>query len=97
MTGKKTAITSENFGAWVLKCNPSIWDLGEYLEMGGTDIDGWSLGRSYRLELMRAGQPVVFWVSGPLKGERTFRGIWGIGRLTSKAKWSNGLTPKEAR
>ena len=96
MAEKKHLITKHNFGAWVLKCNPKVWDLGQFLEMGGEIIDGWSLGNTYRNSLMEPGQPVVFWVSGPLEGEHIFRGIWGFGKLTSTAQPSDGQSEEEA-
>lgn len=97
MAEQKRKVTRENFGAWVLKCDPHVWDLDLYLELGDRDITGWSVAQSYRTDLMRAGQPVVFWVSGPKKGALTFRGVWGIGRLTSGAKWGKGLSAKRAK
>lgn len=74
-------VTRANLGAWVLKCNPEVWDLAEFLELGGHTITDWSVAENYRADLMRKRDPVIFWVSGPRSGDLTYRGLWGIGRL----------------
>lgn len=74
-------VTRANLGAWVLKCNPEVWDLAAFLALGGTTITDWSVAENYRSDLMRKGDPVIFWVSGPRSGEVTYRGLWGVGRL----------------
>lgn len=63
------AITDEHFGAWVIKCHPDVWDVMTFLELGHDHIDSWSIRKSYRTDLMKPGQPVVFWVSGPRDGD----------------------------
>lgn len=97
MAMTQRTVRSDNLGAWVLKCDPKVWDLALALELGDTNITGWSLAQSYRLNLMKPGQPVVFWVSGPKKGSVTFRGVWGFGRLTGGAEWSEGMSAREAK
>ncbi len=76
-----TLVTRENLGAWVLKCNPQVWDLGGFLDDGNDYIDSWSVVDNYRTSLMEPGDRVIFWVSGPLTG-RLARGIWGLGHVT---------------
>lgn len=71
-------ITDENFGAWVLKCNPSIWDLKAFIQAGGDRIDTWSVQDNYRSARMRVADPVVFWVTGPASAV-VAPGIWGAG------------------
>lgn len=72
------AITDDNFGAWVLKCNPATWDLDGFLADGGSHIDSWSVQDNYRSARMRVGDPVVFWVTGAASAALV-PGIWGAG------------------
>ena len=90
---KEVAVTRKNFGAWVIKCNPHVWDFQKMvIERGDLEITGWTLGDSYRLDLMRPGQPVVFWLSGSKDGDVVFRGVWGIGKITSGVMETRGFT-----
>ena len=63
-------VSLDTLGAWLLKCH------------GGTrpPVRQWCVQPSYRTELMAAGQPVVFWVSGDRR--RLTPGIWALGELT---------------
>jgi hypothetical protein len=88
-------VTRKNLGAWVLKCNPTMWDLQTYLEFGNDRIPSWSVAENYRSDLMRKGDAVVFWVSGARKGEVVFRGVWAIGTLRGKPYWLAGATEEE--
>lgn len=76
------AITDETFGAWLVKCNPEVWDLQTYLADGHEYIDNWSVQKNYRSEMMQPGDPVVLWVTGtdraPLQP-----GVWGVGQVTA--------------
>jgi hypothetical protein len=76
-------VTDANLGAWLLRCNPDVWDLRQSLEDGLTNIYEWDVVRNYRSRMMAEGQRVIFWVTGNKKG--LARGIWGIGHLTSPA------------
>ena len=68
-------------GAWVLKARPSLWDIGEALRQG-VELDWWRLAPSYRVELVRPGQPCVMWVT---RGDATTRsGIWAVGEITGE-------------
>lgn len=93
-------VTAERLGAWLLKCNADTSDLPAR-SAPGTRVDRWCVQPTYRIALMAAGQPVIFWVSGsrgPLP-----RGIWGVGYLTgppvvgavvaapSRGRWSAPL------
>jgi hypothetical protein len=80
------AITSESFGAWVIKCNPRVTDIEPMVEARRA-TERWCVADNYRSRLMAAGQPVLFWVSAHPQ-----RGIWGAGTLTGPAepgpKWT---------
>jgi len=53
--GMQKAINEENFGAWVIKCHPEVWDVMTFLELGHEHIDSWSIRKSYRTDLMKPG------------------------------------------
>lgn len=82
------AVERGELGAWLLKCNPSAWDLRGFLDSGEQRITSWSVQPSYRSALMAPGDRVLFWVSGD--GRQGFaRGLWGLGHVAAEAEtWS---------
>ena len=79
-------VTLDDLGAWLVKGNADHTDLAGRF---GRDpaVDSWCVQRSYRLGLMAAGQPVVFWASGS-RNRRLAYGVWGVGRLAGAAELS---------
>ncbi|HYG92292.1 MAG TPA: EVE domain-containing protein [Nocardioides sp.] len=71
------AIDERNLGAWLLKCNPAVYDLRAAVAAGIDYVDSWSVRPGYRAAMMEEGQKALLWVSGD--GRRMGRGIWGIG------------------
>ena len=69
----------DDLGAWLLKGNADRADLAARFARDPV-VTGWCVQPSYRTELMRGGQPVLFWASGS-RGRLPY-GIWGLGRLT---------------
>jgi predicted RNA-binding protein with PUA-like domain len=83
------AVSRETLGAWLLKANPAVWDLRRFRADGETHLTSWSVQRGYRSELMRRGDKVVFWLSGPGKGDLV-RGVWGHGHVVAEAEaWAD--------
>ncbi|MCO1594869.1 EVE domain-containing protein [Micromonospora sp. RHAY321] len=80
----KRLVTVENLGAWMLKCNPEVWDLAAFVADGGETIDRWSVVPSYRTALMAEGQQVLFWVTGQGRAYPE-PGLWGWGRVLGPA------------
>jgi predicted RNA-binding protein with PUA-like domain len=70
-------------GAWLLKANPAVWDVGAFLASGAA-VDRWRLARSYRCDLMAPGHPVVLWVTSGDPGRRP--GVWGVGEVIGVAE-----------
>ncbi|WP_406045517.1 DUF3883 domain-containing protein [Micromonospora sp. NBC_00898] len=77
-------MTVENLGAWMLKCNPEVWDLAAFIEHGGETMDRWSVVANYRSALMAEGQQVLFWVTGPGRAYPG-PGLWGRGTVLGPA------------
>lgn len=75
-------ITDDNFGAWLLKCNPRAWDFEAFLRDGREEIRHWPVKKNARSALIKAGDPAAFWVSGPSEGALLEPGIWGVGTVT---------------
>ncbi len=82
------AVERTRLGAWLLKCNPTVWDLRGFLARGERRLTSWSVRPGYRSELMRPADRVLWWVSGD--GRSGFaRGIWGLGQVVAEAEaWS---------
>jgi hypothetical protein len=77
------SVTAENLGAWLIKGNADHVDLAARFAREPR-VDRWCVRPGYRLGLMRAGQPVLFWASGSRRRDLTY-GIWGWGRLAGPA------------
>jgi hypothetical protein len=65
----RPALTSDSLGAWLLKASPSGGAVEEMARHDFADVATRCVRRSYRLDLVAAGQPVLLWVSG---GDRRF-------------------------
>jgi hypothetical protein len=76
-------VTRERLGAWVLRCNPKTWDIETAIRKG-LPIEGWSVRRSYRTEMMEEGDPIVLWVSASVA--RIPSGVWADGEVTGPAE-----------
>jgi hypothetical protein len=76
------AVERERLGAWVLKCNPTLWDLRALLETGERRLTSWAVHPSYRTRLVAPGDRVLFWVSGDGR-DGLPRGVWGLGHTVS--------------
>ena len=79
------AITRDNLGAWLLKANPTLWDLTGLMQSGEQRLTSWAVQKGYRSALMRPGDRVLFWVSGDGR-TGLVRGIWGDGEVTAPAE-----------
>lgn len=78
-------VSREQLGAWLLKANPAVWDLGGFLDAGERRLTSWAVQPGYRSALMRPGDRVLFWVSGD--GRSGFaRGVWGLGTVAAPAE-----------
>ncbi|MHA7620316.1 protein NO VEIN domain-containing protein [Cellulosimicrobium cellulans] len=86
-TGPADALQDGTFGAWVLHCNPRLYDIRGDVARG--ELNGsWSVPNteSYRLDLMDEGQPALLYVGG--QRAATPPGLWGVGRLTGPVQRS---------
>lgn len=79
------AVSRDDLGAWLLKCNPALWDLRAFLDSDEQRITSWAVQHNYRSDLMRPGDRVLFWVSGNGRGGLT-RGLWGDGEIAAEAE-----------
>ncbi|MCE5291416.1 MAG: DUF3883 domain-containing protein [Nocardiaceae bacterium] len=82
-TDSAPRVTPERLGAWVLKCNPMIWNIGEFVAEGNDVIESWSVADNYRTDMLEHGQRVLLWVAGGSK--KIQRGFWGSGWIVGPA------------
>jgi hypothetical protein len=73
----------DDLGGWLLKGNADHTDLAGRFA-ADPRVTRWCVQPSYRLGLMRAGQPVLFWASGSRQRDYPY-GIWGSGALIGPA------------
>ena len=93
VSGDLVEVAGKPLGAWVLKCNPKVYDLAAYKSSGETWVDDWTVADNYRSALMDEGQPVVLWMTGSSKTSPP--GIWGVGWVTAPSEWSAWLSPED--
>jgi hypothetical protein len=74
----------DDLGAWLLKGNADHTDLTDRF-VRDPQVTQWCVQPNYRLRLMHAGQPVLFWASGSRRRDVPY-GIWGFGELTGPAQ-----------
>jgi predicted RNA-binding protein with PUA-like domain len=79
-------VTRQNLGAWMVKCNPKVWDLEGFLQDGNDLIDDWSVQENYRSALMQPGDLIFFWVTGNDRARLT-PGVWGVGHVVAPTTW----------
>ncbi|GAB3887130.1 EVE domain-containing protein [Terrabacter terrigena] len=79
------SVDRARLGAWLLKCNPALWDLQALLDSGRQRLTSWAVHPSYRTRLVAPGDRVVFWVSGDGRDGLT-RGVWGLGHTVSEVE-----------
>lgn len=76
------AFATGQFGAWVLTCNPRVFNPRNMIESEYTET-AWTVNQraASRTSLMEPGQRVLLWVTS---GSDEFsRGVWGAGTLTA--------------
>lgn len=74
-------LTEGDVGAWLFTCHPREFRELEPALRSGAEIDGWCAHPTYRVDLVRAGQPAVLWVSGGAAAVPA-PGIRMVGRTT---------------
>jgi hypothetical protein len=79
------SVERSQLGAWLLKCNPALWDLRALLDSGQDRLTSWAVHPSYRTRLVAAGDRVVFWVSGDGR-DGLARGVWGLGHAVAEVE-----------
>ena len=76
-----------DLGAWLLKGNADAADLAARFALRPR-VDQWCVRPGYRIRLMQARQPVLFWASGS-RGGLPY-GIWGSGHLAGEPSLDPG-------
>jgi hypothetical protein len=71
-------LTEGDVAAWLIKTSRPLDELADGWEPGGTRVLERCLRPSYRLALMRPGQPCLLWLSG-----RDEPGVHAVGTLTT--------------
>ncbi len=86
-------------GAWLMKCNPKVWDIASFIEDGLTEITGWRVQDNYRIDLMDRGDRVFLWVTNG--STRVPSGIWARGTIAGDLMIADGdeywVRPAEGR
>ena len=72
--------------AWLFKAKPEVWDVVGAIrailaDPAAPPIDSWEMAASYRVDLVRPGQPCVLWVTGGRHAPTT--GVWAMGEVVT--------------
>lgn len=84
MTAGKKALTPEVLGAWLIKGSRDVYPVDELVRTVFLTVTGWSLHPTYRTDLIKPNQPVLFWISG--QDDENPAGIYGQGYTTGRAE-----------
>ncbi len=74
------AVTSGTLGAWLVKASPEVLPVAEMVRTGFETLTSRCVRPTYRAELIRAGQPVLLWISG--RHPRHPAGVYAAGHTT---------------
>ncbi len=77
------ALSEATLGAWLVKAAPTGLPMAEVVRTGFTTVTSRCVRPSYRTALVRAGQPVLLWLSG--RDPDHPAGIHAHGRTTGPA------------
>ena len=77
------AVTRESLGAWLIKGSGASPSTGDLVRSGFTTVTTRCVRASYRTDLLEAGQPVLFWISGDQAEHPA--GIYAQGWITGPA------------
>jgi len=76
-TAAEAAAASEGLGAWILRLDPGVWDLGRFIADGHREVRAWAVEDNDRSAAMARGQRVFLWAGGD--GTVVMAGVWGTG------------------
>ena len=68
---------SEGVGAWVLRLDPTVWDMARFIADGHRGVSAWAVEDDEKAATMARGQRVFLWAGGD--GTRIMPGVWGAG------------------
>jgi hypothetical protein len=76
----------ETAGAWILRADPVLWDLGRFVADGHQVVTAWAVEDNDRSARMSHGQRVFLWAGGD--GTTILPGIWGVGWTVGPCQWA---------
>lgn len=83
MSVNSPVVTANTLGAWLIKGSRDVYPVDKLIRDRFSRVAGWSLRETYRTDLIRPGQPVLFWISGASKTHPP--GIYAEGYTTGRA------------
>ena len=83
MSSTQRALSEESLGAWLVKADPAALPITDAVATRFATVTSRCVRPSYRTALVRAGQPVLLWISGRHPDHPA--GIHAHGRTTGPA------------
>ena len=72
-----SSATVDDLGAWILRLDPTVWDLARFIADGNREVSTWAVEDNERSATMTHGQRVFLWSGGD--GTLVMPGVWGVG------------------
>jgi hypothetical protein len=60
MATHSPVVTAKTLGAWLIKGSRDVYPVDKLVPSKFSTVDGWSLRKTYRTDLIRPGQLVLF-------------------------------------
>ncbi len=77
---RRTTPGGVDVGGWLLKARRDVWDVVGAMA-GREPLTSWRLTPSYRVGMIRVGDPVVLWLTGSTR-QMPPPGVWAVGTVT---------------
>jgi hypothetical protein len=82
-----TAAGTDGVGAWVLRLDPTVWDLARFIADGHRAVSTWAVEDNEQSAAMAHGQRAFLWAGGD--GTLIMPGVWGIGWVSGPCEWKS--------
>ncbi len=83
MTTSRRAVTADSLGAWLVKWSDDVHPVATLIRTDFSTVTSPCVRQTYRTDLVRRRQPVLFWISGSSKLHPA--GIYAQGHTTGPA------------
>ena len=92
------AAAADGVGAWILRLDPTVWDLGRFVADGHREVSTWAVEDNARSAAMTHGQRVFLWAAATepssCRGSGVPGGSWALARR-SRSQTATGRSRRQ--